>query len=384
MMSEMNNFNVVVETRDLSRILVLSGSIVEKRNVLPILSHIKLEATKNKLILTATDMDLAVRFEIGADVKHEGVITVHSQTFADIMRKITDKNLEMEYIENTSQLELRAQTCKVALSTLPAHEFPIMDNFNPKIEFTAPASKVVDLLEFTKFAISTEETRYNLNGVYVHSVSVAGKYLLAAAATDGHRLSSYRSDVIVSEDFGVILPRKTVQEIHKILKDSQMINSDVSISIGHNRVKMICNGMSIISKLIDGTFPDYQVFIPVANDNKLLLPSMFLKEAVDRVSTVAAEKFPAIKLTVMEDQLELHAHGEAKGLAHEIIQVNGKDIQYTGNQVTIGFNPRYVLDVLSAIGGGEVCILLSDSFSPALIKSSSYPEAYFVVMPVKV
>ncbi|MEY3197323.1 MAG: polymerase beta chain [Pseudomonadota bacterium] len=378
-----NNFHILVETRDLSRILMLSGSIVEKRNVLPILSHIKLEAIQNKLILTATDMDLAVRFEIGADVKQEGTITVHNQTFADVMRKITDKTLELEFLEPTSQLELRAQNCKVALSTLPSHEFPIMDNFNPKLEFNLHSKTLVELLEFTKFAISTEETRYNLNGVFLHSSLVDGKQLLAAAATDGHRLASSRSDVEVPGEFGIILPRKTVQEVHKILKDSQMLDSVVHIAIGHNRVSVACDGMGIISKLIDGSFPDYQVFIPVSNENKLTLPGALLKEAVDRVATVAAEKFPAIKLSVMEDQLELHAHGEAKGLANEVIQINGSDIKYSGNQVTIGFNPRYILDVLSTVSG-EVTVFLADSFSPALLKSSEHPNTNFVVMPVKV
>lgn len=378
------NFDVILETRDLSRILGLSGSIVEKRNVLPILSHVKLEANGNKLILTATDMDIAVQFEIGAEVKHGGIITVHSETFSNIVRKIGDKTLEMEYIEGTLQLAIHAKNYEVELSTLPAHDFPTMDNFAPKMEFKVSAVALVELLDMTKFAISTEETRYNLNGVYLHSVLVDGKYMLSSAATDGHRLASFRVDNAVPEDFGVILPRKTVNELYKILKDSSMIEQDVSVSIGHNRVKFSCAGMTIISKLIDGTFPDYQVFIPVSNENILSLPAQIFKEMVDRVATVTAEKFPAIKVTIMEDQLELHAHGEAKGLANEVLPINGKDLKYTGNQVTIGLNPRYVLDVLAAVGNDEIAIMLADGFAPALLRVPSRPEANFVVMPVKV
>ncbi len=383
-MSKNQNFDVVLETRDLSRMLGLAGSIVEKRNVLPILSHIKLEADGNKLLLTATDMDLAVQLEIGAEVKHKGVITVHSETFSNIIRKVADKTLEMEFIDATSQLAIHAKTYEVELSTLPAHDFPTMDNFTAKMEFNVPASTLVTLLEMTKFAISTEETRYNLNGVYLHSVLVDGKHILAAAATDGHRLAAFKSNIALGSDFGIILPRKTVNELYKILKDSNLSEQAVTVSVGHNRVRFVCAGMTIISKLIDGTFPDYQVFIPASNENKLSIPATLLKEVVDRVAAVTAEKFPAIKVTVMEDQLELYAHGEAKGLANEILPINGKDLKYTGNQVTIGLNPRYVLDVLSALGNDEIVMMLADGFAPALIKSESRPEGDFVVMPVKV
>jgi len=383
-MSENQNFDVILETRDLSKILGLAGSIVEKRNVLPILSHIKLEAQNGKLMLTATDMDLAVQMEIGAEIKHPGIITVHSETFSNIIRKITDKTLEMEYIDNTSQLAIHAKTYEVELSTLPAHDFPTMDNFTSKMDFKVPAFALVTLLEMTKFAISTEETRYNLNGVYLHSILVNDQYILSAAATDGHRLAAFRSEVILESDFGIILPRKTVNELHKILKDSNMIEQEVTVSVGHNRVRFTCAGMTIISKLIDGTFPDYQVFIPASNENTLSIPALLLKEVVDRVATVTAEKFPAIKVTIMEDQLELYAYGESRGLANEILPINGKDLKYTGNQVTIGLNPRYVLDVLSALGNDEIMIMLADGFAPALIKSLERPEGDFVVMPVKV
>lgn len=383
-MTKHQNFSVTLETRDLSKVLSLASSIVEKRNVLPILSHIKLETESNKLILTATDMDIALQLELGAEVKNKGAITVHSETFANIIRKITDKTLEMEYIDSTSQVAIHTKNYEVELSTLPVHEFPVMDNFTTKLEFTVPASAMITMLEMTKFAISTEETRYNLNGVYLHSVLSENSRYLASAATDGHRLAAFRSDVTVLEDFGIILPRKTVAELYKILKDSSMSEQVVSVAVGHNRVKFTAAGMTIISKLIDGTFPDYQIFIPVSNENKLVISAQLLREVVDRVATVTAEKFPAIKMTIMEDQLELYAHGEARGLANEVIPLKEKGLNYTGNQVTIGLNPRYILDVLSALGNDEVFVMLADGFAPALIKSTTYPNGNFVVMPVKV
>lgn len=379
-----NDFDVTVQTMDLSYILNFSSSIVEKRNALPILGHVKLEAKSGRLFLTATDMDLSICQEIGAEVKKEGSITVHNQTFSDIVRKITDKTMSLEFVESSNQLEIRTQNCEVSLATLPAHEFPTMDYFAPKQEITIDAEVLVSLLECTKFAISTEETRYNLNGVYLHSIEVDGNHMLAAAATDGHRLSTCRSNLEVENEFGIILPRKTVSEMFKILKDSEMIDNELKISIGHNRVMLECKHLVLISKLIEGSFPDYKVFIPVSNNNDLTIPSKILTSVVDRVATVAADKFPAVKLSVMEDQLELAAQGEAKGLAHEIIPINGDSVKYDGGQITIGFNPKYLLDVLSAVGDDEVMIKLSDGFSPALIKSKNYPGADFVIMPVKV
>jgi DNA polymerase-3 subunit beta len=197
-MQEENNFSVTVQTTDLAHILSFSSSVVEKRNTLPILGHVKLEAKGNKLYLTATDMDLSICQEIGAEVKKEGQITVHSQTFSDIVRKISDKTISMEYIENGAQLEISAKNCEVTLATLPAYEFPAMDYFTPKSEFSVPAKTIIMLLECTKFAMSTEETRYNLNGVYLHSIEQDGRFILAAAATDGHRLSTCASDTSIS------------------------------------------------------------------------------------------------------------------------------------------------------------------------------------------
>lgn len=377
-------FEVSVETVDLAHILSFATSVVEKRNTLPILGHVKLEAKGNRLYLTATDMDLSICQEIGAEVKKEGAITVHSQTFSDIIRKISDRIISMEFIEGTSQLELRTQNCEVNLATLPAFEFPAMDYFTPKLEFSAPSKTIITLLECTKFAISTEETRYNLNGVYLHSIEKDEKHILSAAATDGHRLSTCESDLKLDAEFGIILPRKTVGELYKMLKDDNLIDGEVKISIGHNRIMIVCQNLVLISKLIEGSFPDYKMFLPASNESVLSCPSKLLTSVVDRVATVAADKFPAIKIALMEDQLELEARGEAKGLAHEIIPIDGKKLRYDGSEITIGFNPKYLLDILSAVGDDEISIMLADGFSPVLIKSKNYPGANFVVMPVKV
>jgi len=383
-MEEEVSFEISVETADLAHILSFSSSVVEKRNTLPILGHVKMEAKGNRLFLTATDMDLSICQEIGAEVKKEGAITVPSQTFSEIVRKISDKTIFMEFINSSNQLELKTQNCEFNIDTLPAYEFPAMDYFSPQLEFKANAETIATLLECTKFAISTEETRYNLNGVYLHSINKNNKNILAAAATDGHRLSTCESSLDIDGEFGVILPRKTVGELYKMLKDNDLADAEAKISVGHNRIMVTCKSLVLISKLIEGSFPDYKVFLPQSNNNVLVSPSKLLTSVVDRVATVAADKFPAIKVTVMEDQLELDARGEAKGLAHEIIPIDGSNLKYEGNQITIGFNPKYLLDILSAVGDDEITILFLDGSSPALIKSKNHPGANFVVMPVKV
>ena len=376
-----SSFNIILDTKELSKILSVSSSIVEKRNVLPILSHIKLAAHDNKMMLTATDMDLSINLSISAQIKSAGQITLHSETFSNIVRKISEKNVEINYIDETSQIRLFTPTYDVELSTLPAEDFPMMDNFIPKVVTEVNSTDLVAMLEMTKFAMSTEETRYNLNGVFLHSRKRDGHLYIATAATDGHRLASFCSNVIVDKEFGIILPRKTVIELNKIFKD---INKTVQIMIGHNRVKLVCEGIEIISKLIDGSFPDYEVFIPISNNNVLRINNDLLKQSIDRVATIAIDKFPSIKITIMEDQIQLYSHSENKGLANEVIKIDNEKILYQGNQITIGLNPRYVLDVLSILGSDTIEFKLSDSFAPALIKSLDRPNGDFVVMPVKV
>ena len=263
--------DIVVHTKDLIHILGLSTSVVEKRNVIPILSNLKLEVEGNKLIVTATDMDLSLQQNLTVQAKNHGSLTVPAQTFSEIIRKIPDPEISLRFITETEQLEISSKNCEFTLATLPVKDFPAMEDIGSSHHIHLESKMLAELLEHTKFAMSTEETRYNLNGIYLH-IKSSTPNMLSAAATDGHRLSS--ASVNLGKDlatFGVILPRKTVQELLKILKDPTLAEKPLDLQLGQNRVKFICENVTLISKLIDGSFPEYQSFIPENNPHKLTI-----------------------------------------------------------------------------------------------------------------
>lgn len=375
--------DIIVPTKDLSTSLGLSGSVVEKRNVLPILGHIKLEANGDTLVLTATDMDLSIRQEIGAQVKEGGALAVPAQTFAEIIKKIPDQEVALKFLSEGDLLEISSKNCRFTISTLPADEFPMMEDIGLAHSLSIQASSMTELLEHTKFAMSTEETRYNLNGIYLH-ILAGNPDVVCAAATDGHRLSlsAIKMEKKFSA-FGVILPRKTVQELLKIIKDPWSSEQNLAVEFGQNRVKFALGKIVMISKLIDGSFPEYHTFIPENNPHKLVINAKILASVVDRVATVTVDKFRAVKLMCDDKTLQVYASGETRGVAHENMMI-GDGTSYEGDPIAIGFNPRYLLDALGAAGDSEITIELQDSFSPALIKVADHPYARFVVMPVKV
>ncbi len=377
-------FEISVQTKDLVPALGFAGSVVEKRNVMQELSNIKLVAKDGVLEIGATDMDLYLNQEIGAEVLCQGQTTVSTQTFADIVRKMPDSTIKIKQLEGSDKVEIKGSNCRFELLTLPANVFPVMEDVDTSSALKIACSELARVIEYTSFSISTEETRYNLNGVYMH---VKGREFLGVS-TDGHRLSV--ASVTLereSEDFGVIVPRKTVLELVKILKDSKNINSDIELFFSATKIKFKCNNLILISKLIDGSFPEYSAFIPTENESKLKINSKLLSSAIDRVATVTVDKFRAVKMSLDAESMEITASGEAKGAASEVLHHSShKDSLYdfNGTKVSIGFNPKYISDVLSAIHAEQVEISFKDSFSPVLIKTDQQSKNCFVVMPVKV
>ena len=386
------NLEMMVQTKDLVHALSFAGSVVEKRNVLQELSNIKLVAKNGILEIGATDMDLYLNLEIGAEVTCEGQTTVSSQILSDIVRKIPDAKIKISQKADSDKIEIIGISCRFELLTLPALSFPTMENIDSAVSVTLPSLELVKIIEYTNFSISTEETRYNLNGIYMH---VKNNEFLGAS-TDGHRLSVASTKLDQKcNDFGVIVPRKTVIELLKILKDSKNIQSDIEIFLSSTKIKFKCNNLILISKLIDGVFPEYSSFIPTDNQNKLTVNTKLLASAIDRVATVTVDKFRAVKLFIGNDSMEITASGEAKGAASEVLNYSTENssknshekenmCKYEGVEVSIGFNPRYLSDVLGAINVEEVEILFKDSFSPVLIKTNLSDIDCFVVMPVKV
>lgn len=377
------SLDIIVNTKDLVKILAISASIVEKRNVLAILSNIKLEAKDNFLTVTATDMELSIQQTLPVQVREEGAITVPAQTFSEIARKISDPEITLTFIEDKEQLYISSQNCQFSLFTLPVNEFPVMEDIGLFKEISLPVKSFLEILDHTKFAMSGEETRYNLNGIYLH-VHAANEKTLCAAATDVHRLSISQIDLEKSPGaFGIILPRKTVQELLKTLKDANFLDKNLNIQIGQSKVKFSCHHTTLISKLIDGSFPEYEAFIPLDNPYTLVVRADLLFAAIDRISTVTIDKFRAVKVICDKDKLEIHAYGDNRGVGDEVILMD--DItSYDGEEICIGFNPRYILDALNVLGSSMASIELKNSSSPILIRSADHPGAKFVIMPIKV
>ena len=383
-MTQNSNLEITLETKDLAHALSFASSVVEKRNVMLELSNIKLSAKDGLLEIGATDMDLYLNQNIGAEVMSAGETTVSTQTISEIIRKIPDQRITLKQIASADKLEIIGSNCRFELLTLPVMQFPAMEDIDSKSTLALPCSELARIMEYTSFAMSTEETRYNLNGIYMH---VKGKEF-SGVSTDGHRLSIASVDLSsASEEFGVIVPRKTVNELLKIVKDSKNAQSDIQIFLSSNKIKFQCNNLVLISKLIDGTFPEYSSFIPADNESKLTINTKLLAGAIDRVATVTVDKFRAVKMSIDNGVMEITASGEAKGAASENLLFSDEASNYcnfSGSDVSIGFNPKYLSDVLSALNEDKVEIYFKDSFSPVLIKTSENPQDSFVVMPVKV
>ena len=376
--------NVTIQTRDLAKAVSIVASIVERKHVIAILGHLKLTTQSGNLLITATDSDIEITQTVGAKVITDGEITVAAQTFGEIIKKIPDGEILLEYMPETAQLLISSANCNFKLSTLPAAEFPMMESFDVLHTFEINAGGFATLLDHTKFAISTEETRYNLNGIYLHT-DASDLKSLRAAATDCHRLST--SCVALKDNahtFGVIVPSKAIQEILKITKYGQISERNVKVNIFQNRVEMFFYNVSLKSKVIDGAFPEYKAFIPDTNEHKLCVNAKALAEVVDRVSTITMDKYRTVKIICKDSKIEVDASG-AKGVAHETLSSAGSNVvTYSGPEIIIGFNPKYLLDALNTVSDSNITMELHDGSSPVVIRAEKYPDIRFIIMPISV
>ena len=356
-------------------------SVVERRNTIPILSNVLIEAKEDGVYLTATDMDIAVIEKINlekSEVMQLGTITTSAQMLYDIVRKLPE-NVKVELLsEKNDRLGIKASSSSFALNCLPAEDFPSISQEEFKFTFSLETNDLIRLIDKTSFAMSLEETRYYLNGIYLHAVKDAEGEKLRTVSTDGHRLS--RVDMNIPEGAneipGVIVPRKTIMEIRKLLEDHSDI---INLSLSDNKIKLSFSNVILTSKLLDGTFPDYSRVIPEQNDKTVTISNQLLSEAVDRVSTVSTDKTRAIKVNISKGNLVISATNPDKGSASESL-----DVIYDGEEVEIGFNSKYVLDVARQIKGNEIIIKLSDSVSPTLVYDKDDKGVLFVLMPMRV
>jgi len=365
-----------IERADLLKSLGHVQSVVERRNTIPILSNVRIDAGEGRLSLNATDMDLDIIDQVKADVMTPGATTAPAHTLYDIVRKLPDGS-QVEF-NGDGQLTLSSGRSRFTLTCLPTDDFPVMSGGDLPNAFSLPATELRDLIDRTRFAISTEETRYYLNGIYLHAAERDGVQVLRAVATDGHRLASVEGALPSGADGmpGVILPRKTVVELRKLIEETL---DDVSVELSETKVRFTFDGVTLTSKLIDGTFPDYERVIPSGNDKELVVNCKTFAEAVDRVSAISSEKSRAIKLALKTNVLVLSASSPDQGSAVEELEVD-----YNGDELEIGFNSRYLLDITHQIEGDSARFTLADAASPTILSETDDASAVYVLMPMRV
>ncbi len=375
---------VTVERSHLLRSLSHVHRVVERRNTIPILSNVLVRADRNRLTLKATDLDLEVTETVAAEVGQPGATTVPAHILHDIVRKLPDGAEVQLDTGDGSQLSLKSGRSRFTLQVLPEADFPDLTTGEFATRFTLPAATLKKLIERTQFAISTEETRYYLNGIYLHAVTVGKKPMLRAVATDGHRLAQAQVDAPDGAEkmAGIIVPRKAVNEIQKLVETGEG-NVDVEISDTKIRVTIPGSGgtgeVVLTSKLIDGTFPDYARVIPQGNDKILKVERATFSEAVDRVSTISSERGRAVKLGIGDGRMTLSVNNPDSGSATEELGVD-----YAGDEMEIGFNARYLLDVAGQLETASAEFRFADPGSPTLILDQGATDALYVLMPMRV
>ncbi len=352
-------------------------SVVERRNTIPILSNVLLEATaEGGLKLMATDLDLQINETIAAAVDQPGSTTVSAHTLFDIARKLPEGS-QVSLAAAEGKMTIMAGRAKFQLGTLPRDDFPVIAEGELPVSFELPAETLKQIIDKTRFAISTEETRYYLNGIFWH-VSDDPLPVLKAAATDGHRLAR----VTMPRPDGaegmpdVIIPRKCIAELRKLLEE---IDGSVGVSLSPTKIRFDLGQALLTSKLIDGTFPDYSRVIPTGNDKILKIDPRSFEEGVDRVSTIATEKTRAVKMALDRDKIILSVTSPENGTAAE--EVPG---DYAATPFEIGFNSRYLLDILGQLDGDTIEVHLADAAAPTLIRENDKAAALYVLMPMRV
>ncbi|MCM0018796.1 MAG: DNA polymerase III subunit beta [Tagaea sp.] len=375
---------ITIERAALLKALGHVQSVVERRNTIPILSNVLLDASSSKaaggvLALTATDMDVAFVETVAAEVAKAGSTTVQAHTLYEIVRKLPEgSQVGLEWDAGKGQVALRAGRSTFALAALPADDFPKMAAGELPHKFELGADALRQLIDKTRFAISTEETRYYLNGIYMHSTSAEGVKVLRAVATDGHRLARIQMPLPAGAENipGVILPRKTVMEVRKLIDEVQ---GAVEVSLSDTRVRFSFGDAVLVSKLIDGAFPDYERVIPSGNDKTMEVACRDFAQAVDRVATISTEKSRAVKMALTKGTLALSANSAEAGSANEEIEV-----AYQGAAIEIGFNARYLLDIAEQIEGENATFRMADAASPTIVTDSADQSALYVLMPMRV
>ncbi len=370
---------ISIERGALLKAVGQAQSVVERRNTIPILANVLIEAEGNQVSFRATDLDIEVVDKTDAQVERAGATTVSAVTLHEIVRKLPDGALVTLTDDSAAgRLTVEAGRSNFSLATLPREDFPVMASSEYDTNFSAPAPVLRRLFDKSKFAISTEETRYYLNGVYLHVATGEGGQVLRCVATDGHRLARIDAALPDGADgmAGVIVPRKTVNELRKLLDNDE---TSIAVSVSETKVRFATPEITLTSKVIDGTFPDYTRVIPQGNSRRLEVDAAEFARAVDRVATVSSERSRAVKLSLDEDRLILSVNAPDSGAAEEELGV-----AYSDEKLEIGFNAKYLLEIAGQVDRENAVFLFNSSGDPTLMREGDDTSAVYVVMPMRV
>ncbi|SEM61191.1 DNA polymerase III, beta subunit [Loktanella fryxellensis] len=368
-----------IERASLMKAVAQAQSVVERRNTIPILANVLIEAEGDTVQFRATDLDIEVVDRAPAKVDRAGSTTIAAVTLNEIVRKLPDGALVTLTEDGAAgRVTIQAGRSTFSLATLPREDFPVMATSDYATTFTAAAPVLRRLFDKAKFAISTEETRYYLNGVYMHVAEGDSGPVLRCVATDGHRLA--RIDAPLPDGAagmaGVIVPRKTVGELRKLLDDDDL---QVEVSVSDTKVRFATPSITLTSKVIDGTFPDYTRVIPQGNTRRLEVDAAAFARAVDRVATVSSERSRAVKLQLDEDRLVLSVNAPDSGAAEEELAV-----AYSDERLEIGFNAKYLLEIANQVDRENAVFMFNGSADPTLMREGNDMSAVYVVMPMRV
>jgi len=355
-----------------------ANGIIEKKTTFPILSNILIEAKDSKIKITATDLDIIYFEEITPqELKKEGLTTTSSSILYDILKKL-QPNAKVELsLHNPNKIKLISENSKFNLLCLPADNFPLPDEDISEKNFEVSSKKLLQLLNKTKIAISNDETRHYLNGIYLHKTKLENKSFLCGVATDSHRLSSSSLEIDPSINIEpIILPKKTIFQLISLL---EQCSSAIKISNSKSKIKFEMDNGVLISKVIDGRFPDYSKVIPKDNDKILHLKLDEFRNSIERVTTVSSDRTKGLKMAISKDAVQLSVNNPSSGEGIE--NINAK---FNSNDLNITFNSRYLTDITSQIENESIVINLKDAGSPVLINDFSDKNSFHVVMPMKI
>jgi DNA polymerase-3 subunit beta len=368
----------IIKRDTLLKSLTLIQGIIEKKNTLPILSNVLLDAKNGKLSVIATDLDLVFYDELSEiQISKEGATTTSATILYDILRKISG-NSDIKFdLKNENKLNLITDNSDFNLLCLPVDNFPNFDDNFETDEIAFNRSKLLSLLNKTKISISNDDTRHYLNGIYLHQTESQNRSYLTAVATDSHRLSSSSLEMEKDKIFNaLILPKKTVFQLCNLLADT---NEKVLLQTSENKIQFKIGKTKLTSKVIDGKFPDYKKVVPTNNDKTLTVVSSDFVQAIERVITVSLDRKEGVKLLIGKDNIKFSVNSTNSGEGNEIIKSN-----FTGEEMTVSFNSKYLTDIASEVEDKNLKINLNDPISPVLIEDMSDKNSYYVVMPMKI